>query len=59
MCVCVCVQYYTGLSDVQTCEITRKVVLLRDVPLGMTLGKDSERVGYVKLQGFSTSGMYL
>jgi len=30
-------------------------VLLRDVPLGMTLGKDEDRVGYVKLQGFSTS----
>ena len=30
-------------------------MLLRDVPLVMTLGKDDERVGYVKLQGFSTS----
>jgi len=44
-----------GMDGVQTCELTRKIVLLRDVPLGMTLGKDEERVGYVKLQGFSTS----
>lgn len=44
-----------GVDTVQSCELTRKIVLLRDVPLGMTLGKDEDRVGYVKLQGFSTS----
>lgn len=44
-----------GVDGIQTCELTRKIVLLRDVPLGMTLGKDDERIGYVKLQGFSTS----
>ena len=44
-----------GLAEVQTCELIRKVVLLRDVPLGMTLGKDEERIGYVQLKASSTS----
>ena len=43
-----------GLGPVQTCELTRKVVLLRDVPLGMTLD-DKAGIGYVQLKGFSTT----
>ena len=44
-----------GIDGVQTCHLTRKIVLLRNVPLGMTLGMDTERIGYVKLQKFGTS----
>ena len=44
-----------GIPGVQSCELTRQVVQLRDVPLGMFLGGRDERIGYVKLQGFSSS----
>jgi len=44
-----------GLDGEQTCELTRKIVLLRDVPLGMTLGKESDGIGYVQLKGFSST----
>ena len=44
-----------GIPGLQTCELTRQIIQMRDVPLGMFLGGRDERIGYVKLQGFSSS----
>ncbi|EKX54929.1 hypothetical protein GUITHDRAFT_99580 [Guillardia theta CCMP2712] len=44
-----------GIAEVQEQELKRRIVLLRDVPLGMMIGDEAEKIGYVKLQGFSSS----
>jgi len=44
-----------GIPGLQTCELTRQIIQMRDVPLGMFLGGRDEKIGYVKLQGFSSS----
>jgi hypothetical protein len=47
--------YAECMQAMQTCELTRKTILLRDVPLGMSFGEGGQRIGFVKLGGFSSS----
>jgi C-terminal processing protease CtpA/Prc len=44
-----------GEAQPRTVTMERRNVLLRDVPLGLLLGDPADRVGYVKLRGFSAS----
>ena len=44
-----------GVPQPQQIALQRKVVVIRDVPLAITVGQGDQKVGYAKLRGFSSS----
>ncbi|KAJ1476536.1 hypothetical protein T484DRAFT_1824555 [Baffinella frigidus] len=44
-----------GVPATQQISLPRKAVVLRDVPLALTIGEGDQKVAYAKLRGFSSS----